>query len=198
MLFYFSGSRRPNLAQSVNHLFAEINGSTCDQKRGPIFNSFLQKVEGILSDKLGPCKPPCKCDVASVILNCANNRQRFRRSGASLTNATSATELVDSNVRVEMSMENFSLAFVINVTLNDGAIHSSITKSKQEGIIKILEEINYNMTQTIEDGQFTWSAEDHLVTAIVLKSDGPKFVNITCSSNEVSVVTKNSAACCEF
>lgn len=200
MLFYFSGSRRANHAQSVNHLLAEINGSTCEQKPGQIINSFIQKVNGILGDKLGPCKPPCKCSLPSVNISesCTDRRLRLRRSDASLTSATSATESVGSDVHVEVSTGNFSLAFAVRATLNDAAIQSSITKSEQKEIIEILDEVYYNMTQTIADGQFTWQAEDHLVTAVALKSDGPKFVDFNCASNEVSQVTEKSAACCEF
>lgn len=196
-----AGSRRPNHAQSVNHLLAEINGSTCKQKQGQIIDSFIQKVKGILDDKLGPCKPPYECSLLSVNISesCTDKRLRLRRSDASLTSATSATELVGSDERVEISMGNFSLAFVMKATLNGAAIQSSITKSKeQKDIIEILEVVSYNMTQTIADGQFTWRAEGHLVTAVALKSDYPKFVDFNCASDEVSQVTKNSAACCEF
>lgn len=167
----------------------------CEQKRGQIYDSFIQKADGVLLKyKSDACKTPCKFSFQSVNLSCAEGRSRYKRSDVPLNNLTSAADSVNSIVHTMMPA---TLTFVIRAEL-DVTVQSIVTKSRQSEITRVLHSINNDIYDSIERGEFVWFVNDLLVTAISLDPPDIEFPDLNCADDEVKQIEENAAACCKF
>lgn len=174
-----------------------LNSSCTEQKRPKVIDAFIGKVDAVLKDPQGPCKPPCKCSIQEVDFQCSSS-SGSRGSESSSGDPTSDPLPTEESVTLspESRAENFTLRFVLKGVIRP-VNRPVIVKSDQKQIDDALFDVFLHLDDMVRERQFFLLADDLLVTVMEMVEGVSEFIGLNCSGTELRRMEEHDFACCK-